>query len=72
MTRSHPPKNGLDVAPDHQPPPSATPADPGQRDAERSRLADDLAWLVHRWIRLGAPRRDVGEPRDPSDIPPRS
>jgi hypothetical protein len=71
MTRSHQPEIEPDVAGDHHPPPGPAPALPGSREAERHRLAEDIAWLVHRWIRMGKPTEGSGElPEPPDESPP--
>jgi hypothetical protein len=71
MTRSHPPQIEVDVAGDRHPPPRPAPAEPDSREAERRRLAEDIAWLVHRWIRMGKPTEGSGElPELPDESPP--
>jgi hypothetical protein len=72
MTRSHQPEIEADVAGDHPPPPRPAPAEPNSREAERRRLAEDIAWLVHRWIRMGGPIEDPRDSREPPDEPPPS
>jgi hypothetical protein len=71
MTRSHPSQIEADVAGDRHPPPGPAPAQPGSREAERRRLAEDIAWLVHRWIRIGRPTEGTAEmPEPPDESPP--
>jgi hypothetical protein len=71
MTRSHQPEIEPDVAGDHHPPPGPAPAPPGSWEAERRRLAEDIAWLVHRWIRMGQPTEEPAElPEQPHEPPP--
>ena len=72
MTRSHPPDIAGDPAADHHPPPAVTPPDPLRREAERDRLAEDLAWLIRRWIHLTDPPRSPEGSPGPPDVPPRS
>ena len=71
MARSHPPEMEADLAGDHHSAPGPAPAQPGSREAERRRLAEDIAWLVHRWIRLGQPPEGSAElPEQPDESPP--
>ena len=70
MTSSHQPEIEADVAGDHHPPPCPVPSQPGSREAERQRLAEDIAWLVHRWIRMGKPTEGPFElPEQPDESP---
>jgi hypothetical protein len=71
MKHSHQPEIEADVTGDHHPLPGPAPAQPGSREAERRRLAEDIAWLVYRWICMGKPTEGSCElPEQPDESPP--